>query len=102
MRGNTGEIKIRSERELYQCINHQAGTTKVSTRIILIQMHNIFRLLKGVPDYSSEPFREKVIGFMLLLLFDRGLSVNHRLMWKTYSTRPLLRNTELRKSASDF
>ena len=48
-RGNTGEIQIGSERELYKYINHQAGT-----RVILVQMYNIFRLLIGVPDYSSE------------------------------------------------
>ena len=54
MGGNTGEIQIGSERELYEyIINHQAGTTKASTRIILVQKHNIFRLLTGVPDYSS-------------------------------------------------
>ena len=29
MGGNTGEIQIGSERELYKYINHQAGTTKV-------------------------------------------------------------------------
>ena len=52
MGGNTGEIQLGSERELYQYINHQAGTTKASTRIIFIQMYNIFRLLTGVPDYS--------------------------------------------------
>ena len=51
MGGNTGEIQIGSERELYnKYINHQAGTTKASTRIILVQMYNIFRLLIGVPD----------------------------------------------------
>ena len=27
--------------------------TKASTRLILVQMYNIFRLLIGVPDYSS-------------------------------------------------
>ena len=53
MGGNTGEIQIESERELYQYINHQAGTTKASTRIILIQMYKILRLLIGVPDYST-------------------------------------------------
>ena len=56
MGGNTGEIQIGSEREL----NHQAGTTKASTIIILVQMYKIFRLLIGVPDYSSsESYREK-------------------------------------------
>ena len=50
MGGNTGEIQIGSERELYTYINHQAGTTEASTRIILVQMYNIFRLLIGVPD----------------------------------------------------
>ena len=50
MGGNTGEIQIGSERELYnKYINHQAGTTKASTRIILliVQMYNIFRLVPG-------------------------------------------------------
>ena len=59
MGGNTGEIEIGSERGLYNYINHQAGTTKASTRIILVQTYNIFRLLIGVPDYSSESYREK-------------------------------------------
>ena len=60
MGGNTGDIQIGSERELYKYINHRARTTKASTRIILIQMvYNIFRLLIGVPDYSSESYREK-------------------------------------------
>ena len=55
MGGNTGDIQVGSERELYKyIINHQAGTTKASTRIILVQMYNIFRLLIGVPSYSSE------------------------------------------------
>ena len=58
MGGNTGEIQIGSDRELYQYINHQAGTTKASTIIILIHMYIIFRLLLGVPDYSSESYRE--------------------------------------------
>ena len=49
MGGNTGEIQIGSERELYTYVN-QAGA---STRIILVQMYNIFRLLIGVPDHSS-------------------------------------------------
>ena len=40
---------------LYKYINHQAGTTKkASTRFILVQMYNIFRLLIVVPDYSSK------------------------------------------------
>ena len=45
MGGNTGEIEIGSDRELYKyIINHQAGTTKANnTRIILVQMYNIFR-----------------------------------------------------------
>ena len=71
MGGNTGEIQIGSERELHQYINHQPGTTKASTKIILIQMYNIFRLLIGVPDYSSESYREKQklisIGFMVII-----------------------------------
>ena len=37
MGGNTGEIQIGSERELYKYVNHQAGTTKASTRIVLVQ-----------------------------------------------------------------
>ena len=67
MEGNTGEIKIGSERGLYKYINHQAGTTKASTRIILVQMYNIFRLIIGVPDYSSESYREeqKLIGLIV-------------------------------------
>ena len=61
MGGNTGEIETGAERELYKYINHQAGTTKASTRIILVQMmYNIFRLLLGDPDHSSsESYREK-------------------------------------------
>ena len=47
------EIQLGSERELYRYVNHQAGTTKASTRIIWVHMHNIFRLLIGVPDHSS-------------------------------------------------
>ena len=54
MGGNTGELEIGSEMGLYKYINHQPGTTKASARIILVQMYNIFRLLIGVPDYSSE------------------------------------------------
>ena len=43
MGGNTtGEIEIGSERGLYKYINHQAGTTKASTRIILVQMYTIY------------------------------------------------------------
>ena len=75
MGGNTGEIQIGSERELYKYINHQAGTTKArSTRILLIQMYKIFRLLIGVPDYSSESYREKqkLIGFIVIIL-QRGV-----------------------------
>ena len=74
MGGNTGEIQLGSERELYMYINHQAGTTKASTRIILVQMYNIFRLLIGVPDYSSESYREKqkLIGF-IVIISQRGV-----------------------------
>ena len=91
MGGNTGEIQIGSERELYKHVNHQAGTTKASTRIILliVQMYNIliFRLLIGAPDHSycSESScreEQKLIGFHCY--YFRGASVNHRLMWKTY------------------
>ena len=56
-------------------INHQAGTTKASTRMILVQMYNIFRLLIGVPDYSnSESYKEKqkLIGFIVIIL-QRGV-----------------------------
>ena len=71
MGGNTGEIQIGSERELYnKYINHQAGETKASTRIIVLvqMMYNIFRLLIGVPGYSSESYREKqkLIGFIAI------------------------------------
>ena len=45
MGGNTGEIQIGSEMELYKYVNNKAGTTKASTRIVLVQMNNIFRLL---------------------------------------------------------
>ena len=42
-------------RRPYKYINHQARTTKeASTRIISVQMYNIFRRLIVVPDYSSE------------------------------------------------
>ena len=44
MGGNTGENEIGSERELYKYLNHQAGTTKTSTRIILVQMYNILTI----------------------------------------------------------
>ena len=57
MGGNTGEIQKGSERKLYKYVSHQAGTTKTSTRIILVQMYNIFRLLIRVPDHSSESCR---------------------------------------------
>ena len=69
MGGNTGEIEIGSERGLYKYINHQAGTTKASTRIILVQMYNIFGLLIGVPDDSSESYRkeQKLIGFFVII-----------------------------------
>ena len=75
MGGNTGEIEIGSERGLYKYINHQAGTTKkASTRIILVQMYNIFRLLIVVPDYSSESYREKqkLIEF-IVIISQRGV-----------------------------
>ena len=35
MGGKTGEIQIGSDRELYKYVNHQAETTKASTRIIV-------------------------------------------------------------------
>ena len=56
-------------------INHQARTTKARTRIILVHMCNIFRLLLGDPDYSSsESYREKPkpIGFIHRCLLRCG------------------------------
>ena len=69
MGGNTGEIEIGSQTELYKYINHQAGTTKASTSNILVHMYNIFRLLIGVPDHSSESYREKqrLIGLIMFI-----------------------------------
>ena len=76
MGGNAkGEIEIGSERGLYKYINHQAGTTKASTRIILVQMYNIFRLLVGVPDYSSSQSygeKQKSIG-LIVIISQRGV-----------------------------
>ena len=71
MGGNIGEIQIESERELYKYINHQAGTTKASTRIILVQrqVYNICRLLVGVPDYSSEVIEKNKIDSWLVDCF---------------------------------
>ena len=75
MGGNTtGEIEIGSERGLYKYIN-QAGTTKASTRMMLVQMYNIFRLLIGVPDYSSSESygeKQKLIGF-IVIISQRGV-----------------------------
>ena len=72
MGGNTtGEIELGSERGLYKYINHQAFTTKASTRMILVQMYNIFRLLIGIPDYrsSSESYgeKQKLMGFIVII-----------------------------------
>ena len=53
MGGNTGEIQIGSERELYKYVNHQAETTKASTRIILVQMYNICKTVNRSSDHSS-------------------------------------------------
>ena len=74
MGGSTAEIQIGSERELYKYINHQAGTTKTSIGIILVQMYNIFRLLIRVPNYSSESYREKqkLIG-CIVIISQRGV-----------------------------
>ena len=77
MGGNTtGEIEIGSERRLYKYINHQAGTTKAGTRMISVQMYNIFRLLIGVPDYSSSSGsyggKQKLIGF-IVIISQRGV-----------------------------
>ena len=82
MGGNTGEIQIGSERELYKYINHQAGTTKASSKIILLQMYNIFRLLIGVPDYSTSEVIEKnipgkPIGF-IVIISQRGVCKSYR------------------------
>ena len=77
MGGNTtGEIEIGSERGLHKYINHQAGTTKAGTSMILVQMSNLFRLLIGVPDYSSssESYggKQKLIGF-IVIISQRGV-----------------------------
>ena len=50
MGGDIGQIQLGSERELYKYINHYAGVTKESSKIILVQVYIIFAL----PDYSSE------------------------------------------------
>ena len=71
----TGEIEIGSEGGLYKYINHQAGTTKASTRMILVHMYNIFRLLIGVPDYSSSESyggKQKLIG-SIVIISQRGV-----------------------------
>ena len=79
MGGNTGEIQRGSERELYKYTNHQAGisSTKASTTIMLVQMYNMFRLLIGVPDNSSESYREKqkMIGF-IVSISQRGVCIS--------------------------
>ena len=77
MGGNTGEIEIGSERGLYTStlIIKQGQQQKASTRIILVQMYNIFRLLIVVPDYSSsESYREKqkLIG-CIVIISQRGV-----------------------------
>ena len=91
MGGNTGEIEIGAERELYKYINHQAGTTKASTRIILAQMYNIFRLLLGDLDHSSsESYREKQksIGFIVIIsqrFLYKNLNFSDKIFRKTRS-----------------
>ena len=45
MGGNTGEIQLGSERELYKYINHYAVVTKASSKIIIVQVYNILGLL---------------------------------------------------------
>ena len=48
------------------------GATKASTRMILVQMYNIFRLSIGVPDYGSSELygeKQKLIGFIVITLF---------------------------------
>ena len=48
---------------------------------VLQMMYNIFRLLMGVPDYSSSESygeKQKMIGFVVIIsLFHRGVSVNN-------------------------
>ena len=76
------KIEIGSERGLYKYINHQAvdvqnereeNTIHIQgqQKQVLEQMYNIFRLLIGVPDYSSsESYGEKqkltLVGFILI------------------------------------
>ena len=49
--------------------------------LVHVQMYKIFRLLIGVPDYSSSESygeKQKLIGFIdIISLFHRGVSVNH-------------------------
>ena len=71
MGSNTGGIEIGSERELYKYIN-QAGTTKASAVIILVHMYNVIRLLIGIPDYSSESYREKQKLELVVIISQRG------------------------------
>ena len=72
MGGNTGGIQLGSEREPYKYIDHQAGTTVASAVIILVHMYNIFRLLIGIPDYSSESYREKQKLELVVIISQRG------------------------------
>ena len=68
MGGNTGEIQLGSERKLYKQV-------QVLELYYIVQMHKIFRLLRGVPDYSSsESFREKqkLVGF-IVIISQRGV-----------------------------
>ena len=45
MGGNTGKIQLGSEGELYKYFNHYAVVTKTSSKIILVQVYNMFGLL---------------------------------------------------------
>ena len=58
---------------MYKYINHQAGTAKANTRIILIQMCNIFRLIIGVEDYGKNHTLNKITLITNML---QGLNKN--------------------------
>ena len=68
MGGKTGEIQIRSERELYKYINHHAGTSSAKARsknnMSIDYIYNIFGL--GIPEYSSEVM-EKDTNYRFLI-----------------------------------
>ena len=64
--------------------DHGLGRETRERRIV------IFRVFMGVPDYSSssESYREKQKLIKFIVIFHRGVSVNHRLRWKTYTPGP--------------